>query len=100
MDVHERYITCDMEEVASLRYDVTISISIPETDELVGKDVAVALSQTIQGSPELEDLGVTAEILSFTEEGEPETSILPSAASKALPSFAAAVVCALALVLN
>lgn len=59
-----------MEEVASLRYDVTISISIPETDELVGKDVAVALSQTIQGSPELEDLGVTAEILSFTEEGD------------------------------
>ena len=101
----ERYITCNMEEAGRRRrllavsYDVTIGVSIPETDELTSKSVVVALSQAIEGSTKLEKLGVRAEILSFTEEGEPQISILPSAGFKAVPSFVA-VLCALAVVLN
>ena len=103
LKVEERYITCDMEGAALRRrllavsYDVTIAVLVPETDELITKDVIVAFSLAIQESPELD--GMTAEVVSYIEEGEQEIFIL-SAASKALPSFVAAVVCALALVLN
>jgi len=103
--VEERYITCNMEEAGRRRrllavsYDVTIGVSIPETDEPTSKIVVVDLSQAIEESTELENLGVRAEILSFAEEGEPQISILPSAGSKAVPSFVA-IFCALAVVLN
>ena len=105
LGVEERYVTCNLEEAGRRRrllavsYSATIGVSIPETDEPTSKSVVVALSQAIEESTELEDLGVLAEILSFTEEGEPEISILPSAGSKAVPS-SVAVFCALALVLN
>jgi hypothetical protein len=105
LGVEERHITCNMEEAGRRRrllavsYEVTISVSIPETDELTSKSVVVALSQATDESTELEDLGVRAEIVSFAEEGEPQMSILPSAGSKVVPSFVA-VFCVLALVLN
>ena len=88
-----------LRRLLAVSYEVTISVSIPETDELTSKSVVVTLSQATDESTELEDLGVRAEIVSFAEEGEPQMSILPSAGSKVVPSFVA-VFCVLALVLN
>jgi hypothetical protein len=80
-------------------YDVAVAVSIPETDPPVAKSVVMALSQEIEESTELANLGVRAEIVSYAEEGEQQMSVLPSAGSKAVPSFIA-VFCTLALMLN
>jgi len=90
LDVEERYIACSMEETGRRRrllavsYDVTVAISIPETDPSVPKSVVMALSQEIGESTELTNLGVRAEIVSYAEEGEQQMSILPSDSSSNL----------------
>jgi len=107
LDVEERYITCFIEEAGrrlvetrrllAVSYTANIGVSIAETNEMLPKSVIEALSQTIEESPELENLGVRAEIVAYTEEGEEQQYI--SAGYKVVPSFVA-VFCALALVLN
>ena len=100
LDVEGRYVAWGMEETGRRRrllavsYDVTVAISIPETDPSVPKSLVMALSQAIGGSTELANLGVRTEIVSYAEEGEQQMPVLPSDASIAAPSFVA-VFCAL-----
>ena len=83
MEVEERYITCSIEEkqvrrlrrLLAVSYAIAIRISIPETDPPYQKSEVEALSQTIGKLPELENLGASAEILSFQEEDQEPVSL-------------------------
>jgi len=105
--VEERDVACDMKETGSLRrrllavfYDLTVTFRVPEKDPAIETEVVLILAKAINNVLMMAEIGGTAELVSFTEEGEDTVNVAVSTASEAAPSLLLAVPCLLALMLH